>query len=327
MDYWYNQYVLVNCKYNTQQAYSQIIKNHIKPSLGSYKLNALTPATLQEFTNDKFLHGFSKNFLEGILALLSGSLKYAVHPLGFIKDNPMQYVKRPKYNHTRTDTNRTVISQDDFKRIMERFPTGTTFNLPLLIGYHTGMRIGEVLALSWKDVDLDNQTISVNYNLINKGRVWFLSTPKTRSSIRQIKFGATLLLALKKHKKSQAENRLKYGKYYTQYAVVDGEIVKADDNNAQFVCTKENGDLVNHNTFRYCSRVIHFELNMRFNFHSLRHTHATMLIENGANIKDVQMRLGHSRIKTTLDTYTHATEKMANNTVDIFEKVVNLPTS
>ena len=61
---------------------------------------------------------------------------------------------------------------------------------------------------------------------------------------------------------------------------------------------------------------------MTFNFHSLRHTHTTFLIENGADIKDVQKRLGHADISTTLNTYTHATEKMENRSVDIFEKAV-----
>ena len=76
-------------------------------------------------------------------------------------------------------------------------------------------------------------------------------------------------------------------------------------------------------TFKYASRVIHYSLGILFNFHSLRHTHATTLIKNGANIKDVQIRLGHANIETTLGTYTHATKKMAEQSVDIFEKAVN----
>lgn len=73
-------------------------------------------------------------------------------------------------------------------------------------------------------------------------------------------------------------------------------------------------------SFKYCSRVIHHELKISFNHHSLRHTHAAVLIENGADIKDVQERLGHNDIKTTLQTYVHNTEVMKSKSVEIFTK-------
>ena len=68
--------------------------------------------------------------------------------------------------------------------------------------------------------------------------------------------------------------------------------------------------------------MVNYELGINFKFHSLRHTHATMLLDNGANFKDIQKRLGHSKLSTTMDTYSYVTEKMSISTVDIFESVI-----
>ncbi|MCD3364009.1 site-specific integrase, partial [Clostridium botulinum D/C] len=91
-DYWYKEYVLINCKYNTQLNYRRIIDRHIKPKLGNYKLKSLSPATLQEFLNKKYRNGFAKNTLSGFYGVLSGALRMAVYPYQLIKENPMQYV-------------------------------------------------------------------------------------------------------------------------------------------------------------------------------------------------------------------------------------------
>ncbi|CAM2075856.1 MAG: Phage integrase family protein [uncultured Clostridium sp.] len=117
----------------------------------------------------------------------------------------------------------------------------------------------------------------------------------------------TLVSILKRHKLYQKENKLKYGSYYT---------------NSNFVCTKENGELVTTDSLKYLSRVVNYDLKISFNFHSLRHTHATMLIENGANIKTIQKRLGHSKLSTTMDTYAHVTDKMKTEVVNILENII-----
>ena len=88
------------------------------------------------------------------------------------------------------------------------------------------------------------------------------------------------------------------------------------------VCVAENGQYTSTDSFKFCSRVIHKELLLAFDYHSLRHTHATVLIESGADVKDVQTRLGHTNIETTLQTYVHDTEKMSERSVDIFEAAV-----
>ena len=86
------------------------------------------------------------------------------------------------------------------------------------------------------------------------------------------------------------------------------------------ICRKENGEYASSDGFKYCARVIHHELKIAFNFHSLRHTHATILVQEGANLKDVQERLGHAHIETTLDIYTHNTQQMREESVSLFER-------
>lgn len=337
MDYWFENYVKLNCKYNTQNNYELIVRNHIKPALGIYKLKSLTPAILQEFVNSKFLNGYSKNHLTNITSVLSGSLKYAVHPCNFLKDNPMQYVKNPKYEHSRTETNLKIITIEDFNTIINRFSPGSSFYIPIIIGYYTGLRIGEVMGLTWKDIDLEKGTLDVNKIIYKRNKDWYFGSTKTKTSIRNIKIGTTLINALKKHKVWQSENCLKYGKHYIKHYEIDEieeneqlkRIVSVSANipnvgkTINMICTNENGKIVTPDSFKYASRVIHYSLGIIFNFHSLRHTHATTLIENGANIKDVQARLGHNNIETTLGTYTHATTKMAEQSVDIFENAVS----
>ena len=338
-DYWYKNYVILELKINTQKSYKNYIENHIKPNLGIYKLKALTPTILQEFINSKYLSGFSKNHLSNLIGVLSGALKYAIHPCNFIKSNPMLYVNFPKYERSKTDANHKYIKPDEFEKIINRFPYGSTFYLPIIIGYYTGFRIGETLGLTWDDINLENRKISINkiiyYN--DDTKLWYFGTPKTPTSTRTIEIGTTLLNILKKYKTDQLQNKLKYGCHYT--CVYEGiEIInnkkyrplyslKANIpagtlKKVEMVCTKEDGEIITPNSFKYASKVINYGLGITFNYHSLRHTHAT-IIENGAEIKDVQIRLGHANIETTYNTYVHHTEKMSNNSVEIFENAVN----
>lgn len=315
-DYYYKEYVLVNCKINTQRGYDQLIRNHIKPALGMYKLKQVNSAKLQELVTSKFRNGFSKNYMSGLIGLLNKAFTMAVHPYELIKVNPMEHVSMPKYEISENPAKEDIISLSDFKRIIERFPVGSNFYVPLQIAFHTGMRAAEVMGLTWDCVDFENWTIKVEKILVkdNHGQ-WVLGTPKTESSNRTIYVGETLLSILKKHHLSQKENRLKYGVYY--------KTQKHD-----FVNIRENGELLTPDSLKYLSRVVNYELGIKFNFHALRHTHATMLLEQGANFKDIQKRLGHSKLSTTMDTYSHVTEKMSHETVNIFEKIIssNLPT-
>lgn len=136
---------------------------------------------------------------------------------------------------------------------------------------------------------------------------------------------------------SQLKNELKYGENYTIHVLKNELDEKGNDiqrivpvqkclpstlPRIPLVCITENGEYTSTDSFKYCSRVIHMDLKLAFDYHSLRHTHATILIESGADIKDVQTRLGHSNIQITLQTYVHDTEIMSARSVDIFETAV-----
>ena len=210
---------------------------------------------------------------------------------------------------------------------MDRFPVGSIFHLALLTGYECGTRLGETYGIDLlHDVDFDRHNITIQHQLKKEHGFWIYRKPKY-NSVRTIRMTPVYEEALKREIKERKKNRLKYGEYYTKcYLGKDGTLLQAPASTDMVLpeifplCVRENGTPLNPDSFKYCARVIHNELgNPLFHSHCLRHTHGTILAENGAQPKTVMERLGHRDIKTTMDQYVFNTDKMQDDAVKLFE--------
>lgn len=306
-DYWLSDYVKRELRPRTYDNYKNVVEKYIKPAIGMYKLKSIGPAKLQEFMNDLGKTMLSKRSVEVIATVMNGGFKRAVFPYQLIKTNPAEYVTLPKFKASKkTKKKIDVISMEQFEEILSLHPYASPFRLPFLIAFHTGLRIGEVAALTWADISFSDKTLTVDKQMtMGKKGDFTIIPPKTESSNRTIKIDEQIIAELKKAKQMQSENRLRYGKHYYD---------------SNFVCTKEDGSPCTVTVIRYHASNTKEKVGYHFNFHMLRHTHATMLLEGGAIPKSVQQRLGHSKIAVTMDTYVHVTEVMETDTIDILSR-------
>lgn len=304
---WKENDVDINSSENTQITYEASVKNHISPALGKYQITKITPKILQDFINAKKAK-YKKSTLNTMLAILKASFSYAVQPCEYLAISPADHVTLPKYKDiTSDDEEAYIFTPKEIEMIFVRFPVGHQFYIPIRIAYHTGMRLGECLAVEWKDINLKDKTIAVKHSLKDKKTAPKSGTTKSKSSKRRIPFSDKLYKILKSYKILQAENRLKYGEYYRKN---------------DYVCTQEDGAVLTSNGMRYFGMYCHKNINEKASFHSLRHTHASILLENGFSMTYVSKRLGHSKVSTTANIYSHVTEKTSDNLKQRLEEVL-----
>lgn len=357
-DYWLNNYAEPRLAYATIAAYSNIIKNHIKPRIGFYRLKNIDTPAIQGMINDIHLnHDFSKAFTKSILKVTKSVFHYAKAFAKFINIDPSADVELPtRFKHMELVNE---IKKEDVEKILQRFKTSPHHYYALLIAYYTGLRVSEVYGLTWDCIDFENNTLTVDKcakeidvdcaGMRHGGfkrrasEKWYLGECKTLSSYRTIKMSKTLAQALKDYKQIQENNRKKFGDLYLEnylqecktssgrqvFQIIPLSIGVANSlcvalPKANLVIVKDNGTFQGTCAMRYCSKIINLEMGIPFRFHAFRHTHATVLYENGAPIKDIQERLGHSNISTTMNIYVSNTTKNQDKTMEIFDKTGSL---
>ena len=339
LDYWLKnaieKQVNLGFSYKTYLDYESKVRLHLKPAFGQYLLSGLqdSPDIIQSWVDDMKIKGFSKSMVKNTLSCLSGALNYAILPLKYIEHNPCDHVKIGKIpvNVKAKEHTEYICSSEDFAAIINRFPPDSSFYIILMLEYHLGTRLGESYGFDLlTDVNMEKSEITISHQLSKENKTWFFRPPKYES-YRTIKMGKTIRHIIKDEIKRRKENMIKYGRYYLKtYLMEDNSIIqlRADIRvpykEIMPSSVRENGELLTPESFKYCAKVIHYELNNPlFHSHCLRHTHGTILAENGAFPKDVMERLGHKDIQTTLNKYVFNTEKMRNDSITVFEEAIS----
>ena len=300
-------------KPNSQQSMEGIVRLHILPVFGDYKLDKLTTPIIQQQVNkwaDKANKGekgayANYSFLNNINRRI---LQYGV-TMQVIQHNPARDVIIPRKQQNKEHKVKFFSNQElkQFLDYLEDLDQSSYENFFDYVLYKTllasGCRIGEALALEWSDIDLKKGIISVSKTL---NRYQETNTPKSKAGLREIDIDKATVSLLKQYKKRQQVQSWQLGRS-------EGIVFTPFTTKYAYACLLRKR-LQSHFKAAGVPDI---------SFHGFRHTHATIMLYAGIEAKDLQYRLGHSNISMTLNTYVHATKEGAKKAVSIFEAAIS----
>ena len=300
-------------KPNSQQSMEGIVRLHILPVFGDYKLDKLTTPIIQQQVNkwaDKANKGekgayANYSFLNNINRRI---LQYGV-TMQVIQHNPARDVIIPRKQQNKEHKVKFFSNQElkQFLDYLEDLDQSSYENFFDYVLYKTllasGCRIGEALALEWSDIDLKKGIISISKTL---NRYQETNTPKSKAGLREIDIDKATVSLLKQYKKRQQVQSWQLGRS-------EGIVFTPFTTKYAYACLLRKR-LQSHFKTAGVPDI---------SFHGFRHTHATIMLYAGIEAKDLQYRLGHSNISMTLNTYVHATKEGAKKAVSIFEAAIS----
>lgn len=299
----YLEYFKGKYKYITYATDRDQLKAHFLKDYGSYRITTITERVAEEFVFNLNKKGLSSGTIKKHISRCKKMFDYAIKQK-VLRDNPFTDVKVP--NDVANPGNPHEYYTDERIEDLLKAYKGDPLEPVIMLGYHAGLRIGEMCALTWDDIDIGKRTITINKQISYRNKAYYFTTTKFNSN-RIITIDTKLVEYLKDLRKRQRQEGIFHYNLIDNRQLVYG-------NELSFIVTQKDGRLMTSNTIH--GRIRYFKTTYDkpgFKPHDLRHTHCTKLIENGIDVKYVQKRLGHKSINTTLDIYHHLSDKVTES--------------
>ncbi|MGB7726314.1 MAG: site-specific integrase [Dehalococcoidales bacterium] len=299
MQFWIDGY-RPNITARSYDRYSGIVKGHIIPSIGKIPLAQLTPQHIQKMYTDKLAAGLSPRSVRYIHVVLHRALQTAIkwHKLTI---NPADNVDIPKAPHT----DMQIWNESEVIQFLET-ARSTPYHCLFYLAIFSGARRGELLALRWQDVDLTTGQLSISRSVQHVNGEYVFSQPKTEKSRRTIALPKSATLLLKQLREATEHSRSRMGE-------------KVTDTDLIFTHTYDGVPLRPNTVSRAWEHIAKKAEVKVIRFHHARHTHASLMLQQGVPLKVVSERLGHSSISVTADVYAHIIPGMQENAAQRFD--------
>jgi integrase len=309
LENWLVEYKKGTVAKNTYELHNRNIKNHIIPYFKNILLKDLKPIMYQKFINHLTNLGYSKRTVEIIHGTLYNAYEKAIL-VGKTEKNPCAGVTIKGNSRTHADI-KFIESEHIANFLKSAYEYGYIYWIFYKLLIETGMRKGEAAALQWSDVDLKEKTIDINKSLdfqeASKDKEYIFGDVKTYHSKRIITISQSLANDLNFHKKYQNQNKTALNVSYH----FDLNLV---------LCRNDGNYMPKSSLFNSFSRILKKCGLPSLPIHSLRHTHAVLQLEAGADMKYIQERLGHGSIQITSDVYSHISKKIEKKRMNQFEE-------
>ncbi|TYU82210.1 tyrosine-type recombinase/integrase [Listeria monocytogenes] len=309
---WLEQHKL-SVRDSTVENITKRFRNQIIPELGNWRIEKINTHICQQAVN---------KWAETVVAYpqiksyASKVFDYAINN-NIVRDNPMKRVLLPKKKSRAIKKEKDFYTRQElqcFFKCLEKENNLKNSVFFRLLAF-TGARKGEIHALTWADIDLVKEKVTINKTLVVVNNEFKIHDTKTINGNRTLSLDTHTVKLLKSWKRSQKEWFLKIGRRHKK----EQQLVFTNDtfrsNNEYLYLTYGTEEMK-----KLCKKYPEIR---RIKTHGFRHTHASLLFESGASLKDVQIRLGHTDIKTTMDIYTHVTDEREETTAKKFAEYVN----